>query len=812
MDQPSVLTNGARADDEIHLRDVWNLLVRNWWVLGLSLLAVGGATVAYTLYTVPVYEAAATIRIDEKRTDLPVLDILQTLSTGSNVETEMAVVRSRTLAEDVADSLALQVSVVAPRGVARAALLQSVFVERWAPEGLYTLRRQADGTFGITDEDGAPLGSVSATAPAALPGATFLLHPEAALHAEIVVSVRTFERAVASLQGGTTVSRPNREASIITVRYQSADTQLVHQVPNALANRFIARGREVRKTEARSTVSFLNEQIDTLAGQLREAEEALTGFREVEQVVSLQAEAQAQVTNLSRLQADRNTIEAEREALQQLVTEIEREAQTADPSAPSPYARLISFPTLLRNAAVSELLRTLNQANAERSEYLRRRTMQDPDVVALTARIREIETQLRATATTYLQGLNNQVRAYDRTLAQFASDLERIPAKEVQFARLERQRNVLVEVYTVLQNRLQEARILEAVEDATVRVVDPAVLPAEPVKPRKMLNLLLGLVLGGMLGVGVAFLREYLDETVHTREDVQAATRGAPVLGMIPRIREAVGSGRGGRAMPGTPGELNARLVAGRDPRNPVSEAYRSLRTNLTFANPDHPPKTIVITSALPQDGKSTSAANLCITLAQQGTKVLLVDADLRRGILNNVFDIPREPGLTTILTGKCGIADAIRTIDLGESGRLDFLPSGGYPPNPAEILGSQRMRSLVEALEERYDLVIIDTAPLTVVTDAAVLGTKADGVLLVARANQTEKGALTYSVEQLKNVRATILGCVINDVDFRRDSRYYSTYGKYGYYYHYYYADNEKRRRKESARGKGSGAKATKA
>jgi capsular exopolysaccharide synthesis family protein len=812
MDQPSGLTNGARDEDEIHLGDVWNLLVRNWWVIGLSLAVVVGATAAYTLHMVPVYESVTTIRIEEDRTNLPVLDILQTLSTGSKVETEMEVVRSRTLAEDVVDSLGLQIGIVSPRGVARAELMRSVFVERWAPAGVYVLTLQPDGSFDIVNrEDGSGMGPVTSTVAAALPGATFTLQDGASAYAEIVVAVNSFESTVASIQDGISVSRPNREASIVTVRYQSSDTQLVHLVPNALANRFISRGQEERKTEARSTVAFLHVQIDTLSVQLAQAEEALTGFREVEQVVSLQAEAQAQVTNLSRLQADRNTIEAEREALQQLVNEIDREARTADPSGPSPYVRLISFPTLLRNNAISELLRNLNVVNSERSDLLRRRTLEDPDVMSLTTRVREIEAQLRSTATTYLQGLNNTVRAYDRTLAQFATDLERIPAKEVQLARLERQRTVLVEVYTTLQNRLQEARILEAVEDATVRVVDPAILPNTPVKPRTMLNLLLGIVLGGMLGVGIAFLREYMDETIHTREDVHAAARGAPVLGMIPRIREAVGSS-GRTAQAGTPGELNSRLVAGRDPRNPVSEAYRGLRTNLTFANPDHPPKTIVITSPMPQDGKTTSAANLCITLAQQGIKALLVDADLRRGILNNVFDVPREPGLTTILTGKCGIADAIRKIDLGESGALDFLPSGGYPPNPAEILGSQRMRSLIEAIEERYDLIIIDSAPLTVVTDAAVLGTKADGVLLVTRANHTEKGALSYAMEQLKNVRATVLGCVINDVDFRRDSRYYSTYGKYGYYYHYYYADNEKRRKKDAARKKGSGAGATKA
>jgi tyrosine-protein kinase Etk/Wzc len=599
---------------------------------------------------------------------------------------------------------------------------------------------------------------------------------------------------VEDLQRAITVARPNREASIITVRYQGSDTQFVHSVPNLIATRFIDRGKAIRKTEARSTVAFLTQQIDTVGRQLTGAEGSLQDFREVEQVVSLQAEADAQVAQLSQLQADRNTIEAERDALSRLVMEIDQEAATADPGGPSPYARLISFPTLFRNQAAGELLRALNEANSSRSTLLRQRTMQDPDVIAVTDRIHEIEAQLRSTALTYLQGLENQVSGYDRMLAQFSTELERIPGKEIQLARLQRQQKVLEEIYTLLQNRLQEARILEAVDDPTVRTVDRAILPSEPVKPRTLLNLLLGVVLGGMLGVGIAFLREYMDETVHTREDVQAAAGGAPVLGMIPRIRTVGMNGRGAEAA--VPGELGARLVAGRDPRNPVSEAYRSLRTNLTFANLERPPKTIVFTSALPQDGKSTSAANLSITLAQQGIRALLVDADLRRGVLNSVFGVEREPGLTNALMGDCDVTEAIRKLDLGESGTLDFLPSGPYPPNPAEVLGSQSMRTLIEKVEAMYDLVVIDSAPLTAVTDAAVLGTKVDGVVLVARANVTERGALTYAVQQLDSVRAPILGCILNDVDFRRDSRYDSVYGKYGYYYAYYYADTEKRRK----------------
>jgi tyrosine-protein kinase Etk/Wzc len=800
---PTPHANGTRPEEEIHLRDVWNLLVRNWWVILGSLVLVVGGTLAWTLYQVPVYEAVTSIRIEEDRSELPVLDVLQDLSGGSEVETEMEVLRSRTLAEQVVDSLALQVRVGSPRGVARAVLLEDVYVERWAPEGIYTLRRGEGGVFqAYADELGTELGPVSTTTPAALPGVTFTLTHAADEHDEIVVYVAQFDRAVSRLRESVAVGRPNREASIVTVRYESADTQLVHRVPNSLASRFIARGQDIRKTEATSTVAFLEEQIDTLARQLAAAEEDLTTFRETEQVVSISAEAESQVTQLSRLQAERNTIEAERQALQQLVDQIEAEAATADPAAPSPYVKLISFPSLLRSQAVSELLRTLNEANAQRSELLQRRTMEDPDVVNLTQRINDVETQLRNTALTYLQGLTEQVASYDQTLARFATELERIPAKEVQLVRLERRTDVLNEVYTVLQNRLQEARILEAVEDATVRVVDPAILPAEPIKPRELLNLLLGLAAGGLLGVGIAFTREYLDDTVHTREDVQLAT-GVPVLGTIPRIRESA-NGKRGSPVPvvaGGEGGLAERLVAGRDPRNPVSEAYRSLRTNLTFSNPDDPPRTLVFTSPLPQDGKSTSAANLSITLAQQGTKTILIDADLRRGVLHTVFGTEREPGLTDVLTGKCALEDAVQEVDLGASGSLWFLPSGPYPPNPAEMLGSQRMRELLEELDRTFEITVLDSAPLTVVTDAAVLGTTADGVVLVARANQTEKGSLSYAKEQLAAVRAPVLGAVLNDVDFRRDARYYSGYGKYGYYYHYYYADNEKRREREERR-----------
>jgi len=803
MNNPPPPRPDARPDDELHLREVWDLLFRNRLVLALSLLVVVGLGLAYTLTRTPIYEARSSIRIDEDQTNVPVLDILQTISSGSQVETEMEVLRSRTLAEDVVGRLGLQLRVESPQLRSRVQLIRSVRVEPWAPAGLYRLERQGDGSF-IVRSDGSPFeeGRVVPGEPAALAGATFVLHEAASALSTLELRLVPFDEAVEGVRRSFSVTRPNRDANVVRLRFESPDTSLVQAVPNLLAERFIARRAEVLKTGARSTVEFLQGQIDSLAVELALAEDALQAYREGEQVVSLEAEKTAQVTQLARIQAERNQLDAERAALDRLLTGIEREVTAAGPRAvpPSPYRRIIAFPSLLPIPAVSELLRSLNESEGPLSELLGRRTREDPDVQALVRRIQEIEQQLRGIAVTYLEGLTNQVQELDLTLARFSRDLERIPARELQTARLQRHALVLEEIYTLLQTRLKESEIAQAVEDATVRIVDPALRAPDPIRPRLLLNLLLAGVLGSMVGVGIAFGREFLDDTVHTREDIEKATGGLSVIGMIPRIRIdgalANGNGRSnGKVKQVTPeglANLEERLVTGRDPRNPVSEAYRSLRTNLTFVNPDHPPKTLVMTSAMPQEGKSTTSANLAVTLCQMGLKVLLVDTDLRRGVLHAVFKVPREPGLSNLLAAQATMAESLRRIDLGESGVLHLLTTGGLPPNPSELLSSDRMKKLLTHLEEYYDAVILDCPPLNVVTDAAIVGTRVDGVIVVARANTTEKGALAYAADQLRRVRAPVVGAVLNDVDYRRDSRYSKGYGRYGYYHGEYYGEKD--------------------
>lgn len=790
MDRPYIQQSDA-VEDEIDLKEIVQILRRNRWLIFGVLAVALSATAFITFRATPIYEAATAIRINEKQSGFPALEFLTSIPGRSEVATEMEVLRTRTLAEEVVDSLGLRLQLIEPRKVRRNQVFDYIRIDPDAPAAEYILERRGDLRFEIRDrETGTIQGHYAPGERITLPGATLVLAPGAAEFRTLRIEVADLNRSVRAFREATTVSRPNREANIVVVRYQNSDIDLAHRVPNTLARRFIDRNRTDKRLEASSTVAFLREQIDTLSSQLRAAEDALRSFREGRQIVSLETEASSQVRELTQLQAQRNAIDAERAALAALLAETQ--AMTPQEGEPSPYRRLLAFPSLFRNQAATELLRSLSVVENERTELLKRRTARDPDVIILTERIHQLEEQLRVIAVTYLQGLTNQVESLDVTLSRFGNELAKIPAKEVQFARLARQTRVLEEIYTLLQTRLKEAEIAQAVEDASVKIVDPAVAPDRPIKPRKMLNLALGGMLGLMLGIGVAFLREFMDSSVRTREDLQNFSR-VPVLGVIPRIKEAVRlNGRAPRSVGPDSGELETRLVTGRDPRNPVSEAYRSLRTNITFARPEDPVKTLVFTSPMPGEGKSTTSANLAITLAQQGLKVLLIDADMRKGFLNDVFRVPREPGLSNVLFGATAPENAIREIDLGASGVLHFMGTGTIPPNPAELLGSTRMRDLLARLDDDYEMVLLDAPPLTLVTDAAVLGTNADGVIVVARSAKTHRHALEFAMDQLHNVRAPVLGTVLNDVDVSQEGYY----GGYGYYQYYYGSAEESSRR----------------
>ncbi len=794
-------TNGRASRPASRTVNPWDAVRRRPLLSIGAPLVIIALTVAFVLWVSPVYEASTSLRIDEDKAGAPMLDMLRTLSSGSDVFTEMAVLESRSVAEEVVQGLNLQLVLDDADGALRSDVFRDIRVDTAAAGAHYVLERTGDGVFSLTgevelpqerprpfrspDKESRSYGEVRPGAPASVEGASFTLTAEAASHDRIAFEVRPFHKAVAELQKEISVNRPEREADVVQLSYRGNDPVLVQAVPNAMAAAFLSRRQNAQSAEARGTVNFLDEQLVTLQGQLGNAEESLRDFQASNHIVSLDAEADAEVKRLAGLQAQRDLLETEREAMASLMADIQSGKVKGD-AGQSPYRKLVAFPTLLKNTATAELLSQLAELENKRAELLQGRTEQDRDVQLLTDRVSALEAQLQGIATTYLRGLQDQVTSIDGTLARSQSQLASVPDEEMTFLRLKRQSEILSDLYTLLKTKQKEAEIAAAVQDQSVRVVDPAIYPADPIRPKPWLSLLLAVVLGGVVGVGGSILAEHADRSVRDRRGLQAAT-GAAVLGLIPNIPRGAGAAGPVPWMATNGGDrqgLRPRLVGRIAAGNPAAEAYRSLRTNINFSRPDEPPRVLVFTSPMPGDGKSTTAANLALVLAQQGGRVLLTDADMRRGVLNEVFKQSREPGLSNVLFGSQTLAEAVRTLELGEDHTLDFLPCGTRPPNPAELISGGRMETLLAEARERYDTIIFDAPPLNLVTDAALLGTRADGVVLVARAGVTEEGPLEYAVEQLEGARARLLGTVLNGMDERRRDYYGSRYGRaYAYF-----------------------------
>jgi capsular exopolysaccharide synthesis family protein len=760
--------------------DLMGIFRRHLWIVAGSTFICLAAAIAYVLLVRPSYTASASVRIDDRRQGSTTSDLLG-LGGPNEVGTEVEMIRSRTLAGDVVDSLGLQLELRSPRRALRNHVFSVVHVDRDADPGAYTLRpvgaergRAASGFVLTNDSTKQVVGRVEPGVPAQFAGVTLQLRRRALELGTIRFTVSGFDDAVLGLQQALAVDLRSHEANVVDVTYTGTDPALVQAVPNLLLQRFID-DRQIRQhSVGRGVAAFLREQTAKLAGQLTSAEDTLRRFREAAHVVSLPDQAHAGVSEIAGLQAERNGLDAERKALARLLGSV-------DASPDSGLLTPIAFPTLLRNQVASALLGSLAEAQNRRDELLTRRSPEDEDVRLATQRVQDLRAQLKGIAATYLQGLTDQLGAIDTTLQQSTAQLATLPAKEIRLAQLERNVSNLSQIYTLVQSRLKEAEIAEAADDPSVRLVDSAPLPREPVSPRKGLSLALALVAGLMLGMFGAVVREYVDRAVHTRFDIQAASGGLPVLGTIPHGE----SGNGNRRLPDlvykrhrdSDGGAQDAHVFAPGSQEELSEAFMRLATNLSHTRPDRPPKVMLVASALPGEGKTTSAVNLALTRAWRGGRVLLVDADLRRGTVHSLFKLPIEPGLSEVLAGATPAAAAVRRVDIGSGHSLSVLTSGSPVRHASHLLGIADLPKLFAALRNDYDAIVVDSSPINVVSDTTLVAPHCDGVIVVVRAGVTVPDVLDYTLEQLRHIRVSVLGMVLNDIDQRRDAAYREAY-----------------------------------
>ena len=384
-----------------------------------------------------------------------------------------------------------------------------------------------------------------------------------------------------------------------------------------------------------------------------------------------------------------------------------------------------------------------------------------------------------------LELFKRRMESYEKAIGSYKKGNPDILSQSLELLRLKRSKEVYENLYTLLLEKAEEERIKSASSNIGVKIVDLAAMPTSPVPKNQTQLYLAGILLGLLLGLGLAFLIEFNDTTIKSNDDIERYVE-LPVLGTIPHIihkkSDIAIRRRSSKSHKGVTVTQYPRQVFNFDGDDSVStEAYRSLRTNILFTSPDKPLQVLAVTSAGPSEGKSLTISNLALAYAQMGKRTLLIDTDLRRPVLHHIFNVKREPGFTDLFIAH---PDFDRCIRKDIKPNLSLLSAGIFSPNPAELLGSHKLGQLLEYFRANYDMIFFDTPPIVAVTDATLLGKKIDGMLIVAKSHHIDRDILLRAVNTLRNVGVNVAGAVLNDINL---SHRYSSYGYYKYYYHYY-------------------------
>ncbi len=595
--------------------------------------------------------------------------------------------------------------------------------------------------------------------------------------------------AAASVLAAATSARQRRGTDVLDVEFVGPDPAMAQLAVNAMVVAFQHVNKENAQQQSRRRRLFVEEQLGQTEAQLLDAQDAVTAYRSGERVYGSRERLAAEQSGLVGLDVRREELDSDRRVYQSLLARLGSPRGESDGDV---LRALVASSGLSSNPVVGGLYSQLAQYESRRDSlttgpWARSRT--DPGVRVLDTLIASTERKLDEAVRSQITALDARIAALTDLRARNLANLQHLPAAEATEARLLQRVETTRGMADQLREEYQRARIAEAVEAGQVEVIDGAALPRRPIGRRRATLLGSGLVAGLLFGVGIAFLVEHLNTAIRRREDIEQELN-VPGLAVIPQIGTVSAMSRiriGPMALPRmlslTNGRRDAAQTNGRalvtisNTQGVEAEAYRTLRTNLIFSQAIQTLRTIVVTSPSPQDGKTTTAANLAVTFAQQGLRVALIDCDLRKARMHNVFAIPREPGLTQLVLGLAGQHDVTHRTRIEN---LHVIPSGTLPPNPSELLGGERMRETVARLAVEYDVVIMDTPPVHVAADASILGAMADGVLLVLRAGQTERHSAQDALERLARVGARVVGAVLNDPDHKVPA--------YGGYYHYEY------------------------
>lgn len=747
----------ADAGDEIDLRAYWRVVVRRRWLILAVFAAAVALTLLVTLRQTKVWAATATLVIETTAPRVldkeQVQDVVETgagsyWSSKEYFETQYKVIASRSVAQRVVEKLQL---------------------------------KQNDRFLGIDELE-----------PGKREEERQRLDPVLVLQERLKVL-------------------PVKDSRVVRIQVEDRDPQQAALLANAVAESYIADNLSVRASTTQSASDWLEQQLADLEGQLDKSGKALFDFKKDHDIVATTWEdRQSMVTQrlvaindaLSKMRIQRAQLEARNDSIRAFGEAVKGDAPGLASMSEAPDVVKLSAATVAEarraspggaGAGIAEALpavgtlqfisgsATIQQlkfryldGKIECADLETRYGPQHPKKEACDSKVAtakasllaEIQASLDSAKAEYAEVLNSE-RKLKALLEQTKADAFAVNQYERDYLELKRTYDNNQRLYELVLKRLKDASVTGMLQMSNVRILDRAQPEEKPVSPRPVRNLAVALLLGLMGGVGLAFLLESLDTSVTTREQVEERL-GLSFLGIIPSIEE--GGGVGDRD-----------VYVHANPKSAAAECLRSVRANLLFMSPEKPLKTILVTSSGPSEGKTTTASSLAQIMADAGNRVLLVDADMRRPRIHNIFKLGKGSGLSSLILGDGSLEEAIRPTAIAN---LAVLPCGPIPPNPNELLHTAHFAALLKTLEERFDRIIIDSPPAGVVADAAVIATQVDGTVLVLKAGQTSRDAAVRTVRSLHDVKGRIFGAVLNDLDLD-DQRYgqYYQYYRYGYY-----------------------------
>jgi capsular exopolysaccharide synthesis family protein len=779
-------TKYTTFEPEIDFFAYIRVIGRRKWTAIIICLSVLTMSTLVSLRMPKIYEANCTIKVYQQ----PPTIGLSEFYVGYDpffLSTEMEMIRSRATIGKVVNKLGFTYEVKnASKGLEDAVKSIEVapntkkgflIIEFTDDEGNYiVIYNEKKIGFGVTGREfESEIGKILIDAPSVKKGQ------------RISISIMDFDRVVANTISKVKVNRV-KEVNMINLTVKGGAPEEIAALADAIAEEYVETSLYEKRLRVTSTVKFIEDQLLRTEANLNAAEEELKDFKRRENLVDLPRETNHQIDLLAKLEVEliEDSIKRQIAAIELAMLKARYDDITSLPAEDQALRRIeiAYFEDSGKLDIIDQEILTLQE---KRADMLRVKTESHPDVKRLDEQIDKLNGQYimaidelmeKGTTATSLAIYDRKTASVENVMNEYREYLSTIPQKELDLNRLTRRYQVNEKMYSLLLQELQEAKIREAMETADIRLVDYAQVPKRPISPNHVKNISLGFILGLLLGIGAVYALEFADTSITSIESAERVAR-LPVIGIVPRVGEdVIISTADRRSAEGK----KIYCITEQQPKSPISESFRSLRTAIMASGIDEPISSLVVTSSGLSEGKTAIAVNLAVVFAQTGAPTLLVDSDLRRSKIHRIFDIPREPGLSELLIGQAPRKDCIRktTVD-----NLSVIPSGMHPPNPSELLGSKKIFNLIKDLNKKYEILIFDTPPVLAVTDAVVLSSITRGTLFVISAGKTDRYAVRRVLRLLEQTQANVLGVALNQADLVR------SYGSYGYkYYGQYYRE----------------------